>query len=129
MTRTGSGFVGYEFGSGPSLLYQPVHGDSALLMLPIAAGTGPRRLVDCVRSAAFAPAGRAVVYVPCDPSARPPLRAIDPVSGNDRLLGRLENFPPGGTHVNLAVSPDGTTVLFRGFVGRGGDVMLIEDFR
>ena len=60
VTRTGSGFVGYEFGSGPSLLYQPVHGDSALLMLPIAAGTGPRRLVDCVRAAAFAPAGRTV---------------------------------------------------------------------
>ena len=100
-----------------------------LLMLPIAAGAGPRRLVDCVRSAAFAPAGRTVVYVRLRPSSRPPLRVIDPVSGNDRLLGRLENFPPGGTHVNLAVSPDGTTVLFRGFVGRGGDVMLIEDFR
>jgi dipeptidyl aminopeptidase/acylaminoacyl peptidase len=129
VTRTGSGFVGYEFGDGTSLLYQPVQGDSALLLLPVAGGAEPRRLVDCVRSAAYAPAGRTVVYVPCDPSSRPPLRAIDPVTAKDRLLGRLEDFPPGALHVNLAVSPDGTTILFRGQGGRSGDVMLIEDFR
>ena len=131
ITRTGSGFVGYEFGDGTSLLYQPAHGDSALLLMPLAGGTGPRRLVECVRCASFAPAGGIVVYVPCDPSSRPPLRAIDPLSGKDRLLGRLVNFPPGAMHVNLAVSPDGNTILFRGLVGRSrsGDLMLIENFR
>ena len=128
ITRTGSGFVGYESGDGTSLLYQPVNGDSALLLMPLTGSDGPRRLVDCVRSSAFAPAGRTVVYVACDSSSRPPLRAIDPASGADRLLGRLENFPPGAMHVNLAVSPDGETVLFKGHV-RSGDVMLIEDFR
>ena len=131
VTQTGSGFVGYEFGDGTSLLYQPVHGDSALLLMRLAGGTGPRPLVECVRCASFAPAGGIVVYVPCDPSSRPPLRAIDPLSGKDRLLGRLENFPPGAMHVNLAVSPDGNTILFRGLVGRSrsGDLMLIENFR
>jgi Tol biopolymer transport system component/DNA-binding winged helix-turn-helix (wHTH) protein len=111
MTRTGSGFVGYEFGDGTSLLYQPANGDSALLLMPLAGGTGPRRLVECVRCASFAPAGGIVVYVPCDPSSRPPLRAIDPLSGKDRPLGRLENFPPGAMHVNLAISPDANTNL------------------
>lgn len=99
-----------------------------MLLMPLTGAAGPRQLVDCVRSSAFAPAGSTVVYVPCDSSARPPLREIDPVSGKDRLLGRLEDFPPGAMHVNLAASPDGTTVLFRGLVGRSGDVMLIEDF-
>ena len=129
VTRTGSGFVAYEFDGGTSLLYQPVNGDSALLLLSLTGDAEHRQLVDCVRSSAFAPAGNTVVYVPCDPSARPPLRAIDPVSGKDRLLGRLEDFPPRGSHVNLAVSPDGSTILFKGVVGHSGDVILIENFR
>ncbi len=114
---------------GTSLLYQPVNGDSALLLLPLTGTTAPRKLVDCVRSAAFAPAGHTVVYVACDPSSRPPLREIDLDTGRDRLLGRLEHFPPGLSHVNLAASPDGRTILFNGEVRRGGDLMLIENFR
>ena len=129
VTRTGSGFLGYEVGDGTSLLYQPVNGDSALLLLPLTGTAAPRKLVDCVRLAAFAPAGGSVVYVGCDPSSRPPLRVIDLDTGRDRLLGRLEHFPPGVTHVNLAASPDGRTILFIGGVRRGGDLMLIENFR
>ena len=129
MTRTGSGFLGYEVGDGTGLLYQPVNGDSALLLLALTGATAPRQLVDCVRSAAFAPAGRTVVYVACDPSSRPPLRVLDLDTGRDRLLGRLEHFPPGATHVNLAASPDGRTILFKGKVRRGSDLMLIENFR
>jgi hypothetical protein len=97
---------------------------------PNSAGVAaPRKLVDCVRLAAFAPAGGSVVYVGCDRSSRPPLRAIDLDTGRDRLLGRLEHFTPGVTHVNLAASPDGRTILFLGGVRRGGDLMLIENFR
>ena len=129
LTRTGSGFVGYESGDGTGLLYQPVQGDSALLLLPLPGGASPRPIVDCVRAAAFAPAGDTVVYVACDPTSRPPLRAINLVSREDRRLGRLEHFPPGAGHVNLAVSPDGKTVLFRSLAGRAGDLMLIEHFK
>ena len=129
LTRTGSGFLGYEVGDGTSLLYQPVNGDSALLLQVLTEATAPRQLVDCVRSAAFAPAGRTVVYVACDPSSRPPLRVIDLDTGRDRLLGRLDHFPPGTVHVNLAASPDGRTILFTGGVRHGGDLMLIENFR
>ncbi len=35
VTRTGSGFVAYELDGGTSLLYQPVNGDSALLLLSL----------------------------------------------------------------------------------------------
>ena len=129
VTRTGSGFLGYEVGDGTSLLYQPVNGDSALLLLALTGTAAPRKLVDCVRLSAFAPAGGSVVYVGCDPSSRPPLRVIDLDTGRDRLLGTLEHFPPGVTHVNLAASPDGRTILFIGEVRRGGDLMLIENFR
>jgi len=67
--------------------------------------------------------------VACGPGSNPPLHALDLVTGRERLLGNLEHFPPDVSHVNLAVSPDGETVLFRGFVQKGGDLMLIEDFR
>ena len=82
LTRTGSGFVGYESGDAGEL-HQPVQGDSALLLLPLLGAARPRPIVDCVRAAAFASAGDTVVYVPCDSSSRPPLRAINLVSRED----------------------------------------------
>jgi len=75
------------------------------------------------------PAGRAVFYVPCEPGTKPSLHTLDMVSGQDRILGRLDHFPPESWHVSLAVSPDGRTVLYRGLVLKGGDLMMIEDFR
>ena len=129
MTRTGSGFVAHEFADGTSLLYQPENADSPLLLMPLTGAAAPRRLVDCVREAAFAPAGRAIVYVPCASGSNPPLHALDPVSGKDRVLGTLEHFPQGAMHVNLAVTPDLKSIVFKGSVRAGGDLMLIENFR
>jgi hypothetical protein len=91
--------------------------------------THQRQLVDCVRSSAFATAGPTVVYVACEPGSKPTLHALDTISGRDRLLGRLEKFEPDMPHVNLAVSPDGKTILYRGVTRKGGDLMMIEDFR
>jgi Tol biopolymer transport system component/DNA-binding winged helix-turn-helix (wHTH) protein len=128
VTRTGSGFLVYETSDGSSLVYQPKVGESALLLMPLS-GARPRQLVDCVRTAAFATAGRAVFYVPCELGTKPSLHTLDMVSGQDRILGRLDHFPPESWHVSLAVSPDGRTVLYRGLLLKGGDLMMIEDFR
>jgi dipeptidyl aminopeptidase/acylaminoacyl peptidase len=128
MTRTGSGFLGIESADGTGLLYQPTNADSPLHLLPINGGPS-RQLVDCVRSSAFATAGPTVVYVACEPGSKPTLHALDTISGRDRLLGRLEKFEPDMPHVNLAVSPDGKTILYRGVTRKGGDLMMIEDFR
>jgi len=129
VTRTGSGFVAHEFADGTSLLYQAENADSPLLLMPLTGAAAPRRLVDCVRAAAFAPAGRAIVYVPCASGSNPSLHALDPVSGKDRVLGTLEHFPQGELHVNLAVTPDLKSIVFKGIVRAGGDLMLIENFR
>ena len=48
----------------PASVSQRVQGDSALLLFLLTGSAGPQRIVDCFRSAAFAPAGRTVVYVP-----------------------------------------------------------------
>jgi dipeptidyl aminopeptidase/acylaminoacyl peptidase len=129
VTRTGTGFLAYETADATSLLYQPKFGDSALLAMPLAGSGALRPLVDCVRPAAFAVAGRTIVYVACAPGTSPPLRALDTVTGRDQLLGTLEHFPPDTLGIGLAVSPDGKSILFRGLMRRGGDLMLIENFR
>jgi hypothetical protein len=59
----------------------------------------------------------------------PSFHTIDTITGQDRILGRLDHFPADSWHVNLAVSPDGRTVLYRGLVRKGGDLMMIENFR
>jgi Tol biopolymer transport system component len=129
VTRGGSGFMAYESFDGNGLIYQSSNGDSPLLLRPLAGDSPPRTLVACVRAAAFATAAREVFYVPCGPGSTPPLHALDLVSGQVRVIGNLQHFPPDVSHVNLAVSPDGQVVLFRGMVRKGGDLMLIENFR
>jgi serine/threonine protein kinase len=46
-----------------------------------------------------------------------------------RALSRLERTPSGYGGAGLAVSPDGTTILFNKVVNDGVDLMLIENFR
>ena len=89
VTRGGSGFVAYESFDGNGLIYQSNNGDSPLLLRSLAGGAPPRTLVECVRSAAFATAGREVFYVPCSPGSNPPLHAFDVMTGGDRVLGNL----------------------------------------
>jgi len=129
ITRTGSGYLAYESPDGTSLFYQPRFGDSPLLVMPLRGDGARRTLVKCVRSAGYAVVGRTVVYAACQPGTNPSLRTIDLVSGRDRPLGTLEHFPPDNLGVGLAVSPDGKTIVFRGLVLRGADLMLIENFR
>src|SRR6185295_6926454 len=129
VTRTGSGFLAYESADGTSLVYQPKFGDSPLLVMPLTGDGTPQPLVDCVRPAAFAIAGHRVVYVACEPGTNPPLQSIDMASGRDRLLGRLEHFPPDTLGTGIAASPDGKTILFRRLVRGGADLMLVENFR
>ena len=128
VTRTGSGLLGIEAADGTALLYQPTNADSPLLLMPLAGGQS-RQLVDCVRASAFATAGTTVVYVACSPGANPAIHALDMASSRDRLLGRLEKFEPDQPPISLAVSPDGKTILYRGVTRKGGDLMMIENFR
>ena len=129
LTRTGSGFLGYEIADGASLLYQPKVGESPLMVMPLK-GTGPpRRLVECVRHASFIPVGTTVFYEGCEPGTTPSLHSIDLLNGRDRLLGTLEHSPKGQLGIQLAVSPDRKTIVFSGLLQHGADLMLIENFQ
>jgi hypothetical protein len=62
---------------------------------------------------------------PLDQDAQ--MRVMDPVTGTDRELGRLERFEYDSPY--FAVSPDGSTVLYTRLVSSGADLMTIENFR
>jgi Tol biopolymer transport system component len=128
VTHDGSGALARELADGKSVVYQPNTNDSALLRIPLDGGT-PRELVGCVKSAAFDTTASGIFYVACDRGTEPSLHVKDQVTGRDRLLGTLEKFPSQSFPVNLAVAPDGTTILYVGLGEPGGDLMLIENFR
>jgi hypothetical protein len=68
-----------------------------------------------------------VFYAACEPGWNPSLHTIDMATGQDRILGRLEHFPPMSA-TSLAVSPDGKTVVYEGVVHVDSDLMMIENF-
>ena len=128
VTRGGSGDFACESPDGRSLLYQPADADSPLLALPLAGGAA-RQLVACVKPTAFAAGPEGVYYVACDPGPDPELHVMNPATGRDRLLGRLERYENQFVPLGLAVSPDGASVLYPKRIRDSFDLMLIEGFR
>jgi WD40-like Beta Propeller Repeat len=128
VTRDGSGLLGIESADGKSLVYQPRDGESPLLALSLTGGP-TRQLVKCAKPTAFSVASQSLYYVECGSDPNPAVHGMDPLTGRDRLLGRLERFSSGYYPMGLSVSPDGTTILYNKVVHHGADLMLIENFR
>ena len=94
---------------------------SPLLARPLSGG--PERLIGpCVYRFGVAPAGPYTQQ--CSDGSEVPLVVLDPATGRDRLLGKLDRAAGGVT-----VSPDGRTILYTRAVGEGTDLMMIENFR
>jgi Tol biopolymer transport system component/tRNA A-37 threonylcarbamoyl transferase component Bud32 len=124
MTSGGSGLVARESADGRFLLYKAQDGKTPLLMMPLTGGPA-RPLAPCVHDRMFEPAAGAVYYVPCEPYQNPPIHRLDPVTGDNKVIGTLE---PNA--YLLAVSPDGSDILYETLTFQGGaDLMLIENFR
>ena len=127
LTPDGTGRFASETADGTRLVYQAAEADSALMVMPVTGGSS-RQLVRCAKNAAFGVGALGVYYVPCDPGTDPPLRLLDLASGEDRLLGRLEQFDSGltgpGRFARWVVDPLPTRS-----VNDSSDLMLIENFR
>jgi Tol biopolymer transport system component len=127
MTREGGGCP-FESLDGRTLYYlRPQSG--ALLARPTAGGP-ERTIVGCASvSGQYAVAPRGVFYVGCETEDGPAgalwiLRFRDAVSGEDRLVARLEADGLGG----VSVSPDGQAIVY-GRIGVSSDLMMVENFR
>lgn len=126
ITQTGSGSYATESADGLSLLYQPKGGaDSPLMALPLGGGA-PRQLVDCVRQSNFHSGPRGIHYVACGDGSDPRIHLLDPRSGRDRVLGRLEKL---GWTPGLAVSTEGTVIFYTRLSDATANLMMVENFR
>jgi dipeptidyl aminopeptidase/acylaminoacyl peptidase len=126
VTRTG-GDLSHEAVDGGTLFFKSDALDSPLVGLPLTGGS-ERRIADCVPHWGFDVARQGVYHLECAPGQpETSLRLFDPLTGQDRLLGKLETGH--GLFLGMAVSPDGRTVLFTKWVAEGADLMMIENFR
>jgi WD40-like Beta Propeller Repeat len=126
MTRGASGRFACESADGKQLLFQPKEADSPLMAMALTGGEA-RQLVACVWWGAFGAGPQGVYYVPCDPSADPPVHVLDLKTGRDRRLGMLEKLTE--RPLGLSVSPDGQTIVYPRVTSENADLMLIENFR
>jgi Tol biopolymer transport system component len=130
LTPEGTGRFTAETHDGTQLVYQAADDDSALMVVPVSGGE-PRQVVACAKNAAFGVGAQGVYYAACDATADPPLHVLNLATGEDRVLGRLEQFErsPILLSLGLSISPDGTSVLYPRTVNEGSDLMLLENFR
>jgi dipeptidyl aminopeptidase/acylaminoacyl peptidase len=126
LTRDGGDYP-QEGRDGRTLLFKRGAFDSALLSMPLAGGP-ERTIADCVQHWGYDGGSQGVYYLGCSSGRREaPLRLLDPATGRDSMLGRLETGR--GMFLGLTVSPDGREVLFAKWVAEGADLMMIENFR
>jgi hypothetical protein len=135
--RTGSkervthdgGFIPYESVDRKTLLHLPKPFNSPLMAQPLDGGT-PRQVIRCVAGTAFSVSRTGIYYVPCSdpsPDPDPSVHVIDPGTGTDRELGRLEKFQYSSLPSGFDVS--GRTILYGRLVRSEADLMMIENFK
>jgi len=133
------GTKGVESADGKSLVYLPsLEPSRPLLTMPLGGGA-PQQLLPCTRRWFFV-SPRGIYYVPCGDDAMKAgtpttgiymelsLRLIDRAGGEDRPVAMLIE-PMLGDPGGLAVSPDGTGIVFTRGMIKGSDLMLIENYR
>ncbi len=131
VTHGGGGYVGRESADRKTLLYQPALRTSPVMAQPLAGGA-PATLIACVIGTAVAVTDSGIYYVPCSAGFAPgqtSVRVMDPGTGKDREVGKLEQYHVGLLTAGFAVSPDGKTILYSRTVSSGADLMMIENFR
>ena len=122
---SGGGGYGRESADGKDLLYMTQR-NSPLLAVPVTGGV-PHQIIACVGETAFSAVDAGIYYVGC-PFSDAAVHVMNPVTGTDQVVGKLERFV-GGAPSSFTVSKDGATVLFGRVAGDGADLMLIENFR
>ena len=98
-----------------------------MLAQPLAGGAA-REVVKCIApGGGYFSAPKGIHYIACGSGTDAVVRVLHPKTGHDEVFGTLEKA--SGPYFGLAVSGDGTTILYSKVVNQGSDLMLIESFR
>jgi len=120
----GGGSYADESADAKTLFFTRTLAQAPLWALPLAGGP-ERKVLECVPTRGFAVGPGGIYHLGCTADPRGvPLYLLNPATGQDRLLGRLEQ-----TFLGLTISPDGKTILYTKFESQGSDLMMIENFR
>jgi serine/threonine protein kinase len=120
----GGGSLAHESADGKTLFLTRALADGPLLALPLAGGR-ERKVLECVPPWGFAVGAGGIYHLGCAADARGvPLYLLDPATGRDRLLGKLDK-----PFLGVTVSPDGKTILYTKWESRVSELMMIENFR
>ena len=112
-----------ESEDGKTLLVVGGPQPSPLLALPLAGGPA-RKLLDRMCARGFEVVAGGVFYGACGRGPDVQLHRLDLATGQDSVVATLEKY-----RSELAVSPDGKTVLYTSETRSGSDLMLVEGFR
>jgi len=85
--------------------------------------------VKCAFSMAFAVQPQGIYFAGCEAGPDLTVYLLNPATGKQQMIGKLENASRHAPYCGLAVSPDGMSVLYPRLVNDGADLMLIEHFK
>jgi Tol biopolymer transport system component/DNA-binding winged helix-turn-helix (wHTH) protein len=134
ISSTGSGVIAFEAADGAHVIYKLAQEDAPLVEASLGNG-GQRTLVPCVTSYwGFSVVGALVYYMPCAPVPIGTVRVLDLTSGRDQLWTVVpdiaaEPTPDDGYLWDLAISPDGTTLLYDRAVHFRANLWMLENYR
>jgi Tol biopolymer transport system component/DNA-binding winged helix-turn-helix (wHTH) protein len=127
VTPDAGGYLAFEAPDGKSVVYQPTPGESPVMIMPLGTGRA-RQVVSCAEPTGFAVRAEGIYYVECRSGDDPAVHLVDLATGGDRSIGKLP-AASAPLWMGLAVSPDGTAILYNRVVNVGSDLMMIENFR
>ena len=135
VSSTGSGVIAFEAADGAHIIYKLAQYDAPLVEASLG-GERQRTLVSCVTSAwGFSVVGELVYYMPCAPARVGTIRVFDLARARDQLWAVVPDVSaavPGAETAYLwhvAISPDGTTLLYDRLVHWRANLWMLENYR
>jgi Tol biopolymer transport system component len=134
ISRNGSGVVALESPDGQHVIYKLGDQDAQIVEASLN-GDGSRILVPCVsRFWGFSVVGETLYYIPCAPARAGTIRVLDLATRRDLLWAVVPDVSlvPNAESAylwDLAISPDGTSLLYDRPVNFHANLWMLENFR
>ena len=135
VSSTGSGVIAFEAADGAHIIYKLAQYDAPLVEASLG-GDRQRTLVPCVTSAwGFSVVGELVYYMPCAPARVGTIRVFDLAKGRDQPWAVVPDVSAAVSGAetaylwHVAISPDGTTLLYDRLVHWRANLWMLENYR